>query len=151
MMDFLREHDVGICMHGIFQSNGSQVSHLKKDIKNSVHWFTGASLPCLNVFKPYIFPAEGQQFSVEKPGPYNEPDPMWFWLRHKQFIKPYKKRSIKPEKQVYLDKLEQIEKRLITEERTIANQISSLSENEYLNKYIDLNKKAWELAEKQIE
>ncbi|GAI65309.1 unnamed protein product, partial [marine sediment metagenome] len=65
--------------------------------------------------------------------------------------KPYKKRSIKPEKQVYLDKLAQIEKGLITEEKTIANQASSLSKNEYLNKYIDLNKKAWELAEKQIE
>ncbi len=151
MMDFLREHDVGICMHGSFQSTGSQVSHLKKDVKNSVHWFTGGTLPCLNVFKPYIFPAEGQKFSVKKPGPYSEISPNWFWSRHKEFIKPYKKRSIKPEKQVYLDKLEQIEKRLITEERTIANQVSSLSENEYLNKYIDLNTKAWELAEKQIE
>jgi len=151
MMDFLREHDVGICMHGSFQSTGSQVSHLKKDVKNSVHWFTGGSLPCLNVFKPYIFPAEGQKFSVKKPGPYSEINPNWFWSRHKEFIKPYKKRSIKPEKQVYLDKLAQIEKLLITEEKTIANQASSLSENEYLNKYVDLNKKAWELAEKQIE
>jgi hypothetical protein len=94
---------------------------------------------------------EGQKISVKKPGPYTEINPNWFWSRHKEFIKPYKKRSIKPEKQVYLDKLTQIEKRLITEERTIANQASSLSENEYLNKYIDLNKKAWELAEKQIE
>ena len=151
MMDFLREHDVGICMHGSFQSTGSQVSHLKKDVKNSVHWFTGGSLPCLNVFKPYIFPTEGQKFSVKKPGPYSEINSNWFWSRHKEFIKPYKKRSIKPEKQVYLDKLAQIEKGLITEEKTIANQASSLSENEYLNKYIDLNKKAWELAEKQIE
>jgi dipeptidase len=150
MMDFLREHDVGICMHGSFQSTGSQVSHLKKDIKNSVHWFTGSSLPCLNVFKPYLFPVEGQKFSVKKPGPYSEINPNWFWARHKEFIKPYKKRSIKPEKQVYIDKLAQIEKGLIIEEKAITNQVSSLSENEYLNKYIDLNKKAWELAEKQI-
>jgi len=151
MMDFLREHDVGICMHGSFQSTGSQVSHLKKNVKNSVHWFTGGSLPCLNVFKPYFFPTEGQQFSVKKPGPYDELDPMWFWSRHKKFIKPYKRRSIKPEKQIYLDKLTQIEKRLIEEEKTIANQVSSLTETEYLGKYVNLNKKAWKLAEKQIE
>jgi len=150
MMDFLREHDVGICMHGSFQSTGSQVSHLKNEVKNSVHWFTGSSLPCLNVFKPYFFPVEGQKFSAKKPGPYNEINPNWFWSRHKEFIKPYKKPSIKPEKQVYLDKLAQIEKGLIIEEKAITNQVSSLSENEYLNKYIDLNKKAWELAEQQI-
>ncbi|MBY8987413.1 MAG: peptidase C69, partial [Candidatus Lokiarchaeota archaeon] len=52
MMSFLREHDVGICMHGSFQSTSSQVSHLKKDYTKSVHWFTGGSLPCLNIFKP---------------------------------------------------------------------------------------------------
>lgn len=52
---------------------------------------------------------------------------------------------------IYLDQLDQIEKWLITEEKAIANQASSLSEDKYLNKYIDLNKKAWELAEKQIE
>jgi len=150
MMNFLREHDVGICMHGSFQSTGSQVSHIKKDVKKSVHWFTGGSLPCLNVFKPYVFPTEGQKFPVKKPGPYPEINPNWFWSRHKEFIKPYKKRSIKPEKQTYLDKLAQIENELITEEKTITNQASSLSEDEYLKKYIDLNKKAWELAEKQI-
>jgi secernin len=151
MMDFLREHQAGICMHGSFESTGSQVSHLKKDLKKSVHWFTGGSLPCLNVFKPYIFPAEGQKFVVKKPGSYNKLDPMWFWSRHKEFIKLNKKLSIKPEKQIYLDQLDQIEKWLITEEKAIANQASSLSEDKYLNKYIDLNKKAWELAEKQIE
>jgi secernin len=149
MMEFLREHQAGICMHGSFESTGSQVSHLKKGVKNSVHWFTGGSLPCLNVFKPYIFPAEGQKF--KKPGPYNELDPMWFWSKQKEFIKLNKKLSINPEKQIYIDQLAQIEKSLITEEKAIANQASSLSENEDLNKYIDLNKEAWELAEKQIE
>ena len=128
-------------MHGSFESTGSQVSHLKKDLKNSVHWFTGGSLPCLNVFKPYIFPAEGQKFL--KPGTYSEINPDWFWTRHKEFIKQ--------ERQIYLDQLAQIEKRLIVEEKAIANQASSLSENEYLSKYINLNKKAWLLAEKQIE
>jgi secernin len=141
MMDFLREHQAGICMHGSFESTGSQVSHLKKDLKNSVHWFTGGSLPCLNVFKPYIFPAEGQNFI--KPGPYSEINPDWFWTRHKEFIKP--------ERQIYLDQLAQIEKRLIIEEKAIANLATSRSENEYLSKYINLNKKAWLLAEKQIE
>ena len=86
-----------------------------------------------------------------KPGPYDELDPMWFWSRHKEFIKPYKKRSIKPEKQIYLEEIVQIEKGLLIEEKTIVNQASSLTENKYLSKYIDLNKKAWKLTEQQIE
>jgi len=149
MMDFLREHQAGICMHGSLESTGSQVSQLKKDVKKSVHWFTGGSFPCLNVFKPYTFPYEGKNFT--KPGPYSKINPDWFWSRHKEFIKQNKKLSNKPERQIYLDKLAQIEKKLIIEENAIANQAPSLLENEYLSNYLDLNKKAWELAEKQIE
>ena len=150
MMDFLREHDVGICMHGSFQSTSSQVSHIKKDSKKSVHWFTGGSLPCLNIFKPYIFPLDGQKFTALKPGPYKELNPTWFWSRHKEFIKPYKKRSIKPEKQVYLDRIREFEINLITDEKEISNQATTLSENEYIKKFLDLNKKAWDLAEELI-
>ena len=150
MMNFLREHDVGICMHGSFQSTSSQVSHLKKNSTKSVHWFTGGSLPCLNIFKPYIFPLDGQKFTALKPGPYVKPDPKWFWSRHKDFIKPYKKRSIKPEKQVYLDHLKEIESRVIVDEKEINNQTTSFSENEYMKNYLNLNKKSWDLAEELI-
>ena len=150
MMTFLREHDVGICMHGSFQSTSSQVSHLKKDSTKSVHWFTGGSLPCLNIFKPYSFPFDQQKFTVLKPGPYAEQDPKWFWSRHKDFIRPYKKRSTKPEKQVYLDRLKETEKILIAEEKEISTQAPSLSENEYMKKYLDLNRKSWDLAEELI-
>jgi len=150
MMEFLREHDVGVCMHGSFQSTSSQVSQLKKNSKKSVHWFTGGSLPCLNIFKPYIFPLDGQNFTTQKPGPYTEPNPTWFWSRHKDFIRPYKKRSIKPEKQSYIDRIKGIEKKLITDEKEISNHAPSLSENEFTIKYLDLNKRAWDLAEELI-
>ena len=150
MMEFLREHDVGICMHGSFQSTSSQVSHIKKESKKSVHWFTGGSLPCLNIFKPYIFPLDEQRFTVLKPGPYKELNLTWFWSRHKEFIKPYKKRSIKPEKQIYLDRVKEIEIKLIADEKKISNQAPSLSEIENMKNYLDLNKKAWDLAEELI-
>ncbi len=62
MMEFLREHQVGICMHGrSSQSVGSQVSELKKGKNKSIHWFTGSTIPCLSIFKPYAFPIEGQR------------------------------------------------------------------------------------------
>jgi len=150
MMKFLREHDVGICMHGSFQSTSSQVSHIKKDSKKSVHWFTGGSLPCLNIFKPYIFPLDGQNFTALKPGPYSELNPKWFWSRHTDFIRPYKKRSIKPEKQFYLHRVKEFEHKLIADEKEISSQATPLSENEYVKKYLDLNKKAWDLAEELI-
>ncbi|MHA2183155.1 MAG: C69 family dipeptidase, partial [Promethearchaeota archaeon] len=68
MMKFLREHSVGICMHGRSgRSVGSQVSYLRKDQK-SVHWFTGSTIPCLGIFKPYSFPYKGK--NAIEPGPY---------------------------------------------------------------------------------
>jgi len=149
MMEFLREHNVGICMHGSFQSTGSQVSHLKKDGK-SIHWFTGGTLPCVNIFKPYVFPGQGQIFSTEKPGPYKELDSSWFWSRHKEFISPYKKHSIKPEKQEYINRLKKIEKRLLSDVENVTNQETSLSSNDFTKKVITLNNKAWELAEELI-
>ncbi|MFX1278678.1 MAG: C69 family dipeptidase [Promethearchaeota archaeon] len=79
MMDFLREHQVGICMHGGFESTGSQVSHLFKDQK-SIHWLTGTTLPCVSIYKPYTFPIEGQKFYDS--GPYAMIDSNWFWCKH---------------------------------------------------------------------
>ena len=96
MMSFLREHDVGICMHGRSnQSVGSQVSELKKDGRKSIHWFTGSTIPCLSIFKPHAFPVESQR--VLKPGPHVDINPDWFWSQHAEFIKPFK-RNPKKEK-----------------------------------------------------
>ena len=80
MMSFLREHDAGICMHGGFESTGSQVSHLTRKEECSIHWFTGTSLPCLSIYKPYSFSVADQ--SYVKPGPYSEIDPSWLWVKY---------------------------------------------------------------------
>jgi secernin len=48
MMEFLREHEIGICMHGAFQSAASQVSVLKRDPLKSIHWFYRK---CITMFK----------------------------------------------------------------------------------------------------
>jgi secernin len=84
MMDFLREHEAGICMHGGFESTGSQVSHLKDD-ECHIHWFTGTTLPCLSIYKPYHFPADEQVFL--SPGPYTKVNQNWIWAKHSNFIK----------------------------------------------------------------
>jgi secernin len=79
MMGFLREHEAGICMHGGFESTGSQVSHLRNEGK-SIHWFTGTTLPCISTYKPYIFPIEGQKYYDS--GPYPMIDSNWLWVKH---------------------------------------------------------------------
>jgi secernin len=85
MMAFLREHKAGICMHGGFESTGSQVSHLNPNLDCSVHWFTGSTLPCLSNFKPYIFPAD--DFHILRPAPYPQINTEWYWVKHNNFIK----------------------------------------------------------------
>ncbi|MFX0174901.1 MAG: peptidase C69 [Candidatus Hodarchaeota archaeon] len=85
MMAFLREHEAGICMHGGFESTGSQVSHLNTNLDCSVHWFTGSTLPCLSNFKPYIFPTD--DFHILKPAPYSQINKEWYWVKHNNFIK----------------------------------------------------------------
>mmetsp|Transcript_50910 Transcript_50910/g.87577 ORF Transcript_50910/g.87577 Transcript_50910/m.87577 type:complete len:421 (+) Transcript_50910:70-1332(+) len=52
MMEILRSHRGGICMHGGFASTGSQVSRLGEA---PVHFFTGSSGPCQSLFKPFLF------------------------------------------------------------------------------------------------
>lgn len=151
MMEFLREHAVGICMHGSFQSTGSQVSHLKKEGNTSIHWFTGGTIPCLNIFKPYIFTDKDQKFSVNKPAPYTEIKSEWFWSKHKSATKKYKKLPVKPEKQWYGDKLADAEKSIISEINKITQQGSTISNNDFVNKIIEINHLAWALSEQMIE
>ena len=54
MMEILRDHSAGICMHGGFRTTASQVSLLSKE--TSIHWFTGSPHPCTSFFKPFIVP-----------------------------------------------------------------------------------------------
>ena len=146
MMNFLREHDVGICMHGGFESTGSQVSHLKQGNNKTIHWFTGSTLPCLSVYKPYVFPIEDQK--VLKPGPYKEINPDWFWSQHTKFIKHHKKKPKKsiPEREQYLKEIRNIEQEIITK----IKDDEKISNEEFIQKARILNKEAWERSIKSI-
>ncbi len=148
MMEFLREHEVGICMHGAFQSTGSQVSWLRGEDEKSVHWFTGGTIPCLNIFKPYVFPVD--EFNVLSPGPYEEINPDWFWAKHARFIKPYKRRSDKPEKREYLNKLRTIEEQLIVEVEQLVKEEKSMSEKDFVSRIKKINEDAWIQAKNMI-
>lgn len=48
MMEILKDHNSGICMHGGFETTASMVSELQKD--DSKHWMTGKSHPCQSEF-----------------------------------------------------------------------------------------------------
>lgn len=49
----LREHKGNICMHGAFESAGSQVSSLSPD--SCQHWFIEQPFPCQQPYKPKSF------------------------------------------------------------------------------------------------
>ncbi|MBY9017839.1 MAG: C69 family dipeptidase [Candidatus Lokiarchaeota archaeon] len=140
MMEFLREHDVGLCMHGGFESTGSQVSELRKEGIYSIHWLTGSTLPCLSTYKPYMFSLENQK--VLKSGPYKKQNSDWYWLRHSHFIRTLNNPDLKSQ---YLSKLEFIEKKVIDQvKKTILN-------DQNVNSAIQkINIHAWEMAEELI-
>ena len=150
MMGFLREHKIGICMHGSFQSVGSQVSHLKKGVKRSIHWFTGGTIPCLNIFKPYTFPARELRFSAKKSDPYTEINPNWFWTHQKKYIRSYRKLSAKLETQQYQRKLRKIEEEIVSGVEDLDNIENQLSNNEIVEKIKISNQIAWEKSEEMI-
>jgi hypothetical protein len=129
MMEFLREHQVGICMHGGFESTGSQVSHILKK-KKPIHWFTGTSLPCISIYKPYTFPIEGQKFYDS--GPYSTIDPNWFWNKHTA-RKPVNSKI----------KLRNIENSIISKLNYLLNQEDKISEQKFLDEIRELNIEAW--------
>jgi len=140
MMEFLREHDVGICMHGGFESTGSQISELRKEGNNSIHWLTGSTLPCLSSYKPYIFPLENQK--VLKSGPYKKQNSDWYWTRHSRFIRTLGNPDLKNQ---YLSKLEFIEKKVIDQVK------KAFLNDQYVNSAIEKsNSYAWEMAEELI-
>ncbi len=144
MMEFLREHEVEICMHGRSgQSTGSQVSHLKQGNLKSIHWFTGSTIPCLSIYKPYVFPVDGQQ--VLEPIPYSEKNFNWFWSRHAEFIKKYKKKPKieKPERLDYYNKIREIERELLSSVNNIVNQENKISDLDFVNQVKEINQFAW--------
>jgi len=141
MMDFLREHEAGICMHGGFESTGSQVSHLRKG-KDSVHWFTGSTLPCLSTFKPYVFPVEGQE--VLNPGPYSKIDSNWFWSKQTRFIEPYKGYSMGTSRENYLKSIKNIERKSLDAVNSLISQEEKASDFNFVEEIKSINNQAWE-------
>ncbi len=51
MMEILKDHNSGICMHGSFETTSSMVSELRQD-GSAQHWMTGKPHPCVNEFLP---------------------------------------------------------------------------------------------------
>ncbi|MBD3339851.1 MAG: peptidase C69 [Candidatus Lokiarchaeota archaeon] len=153
MMNFLREHEVGICMHSRNnQSTGSQVSLLRSKGKKNIHWFTGSTIPCLSIFKPYIFPAEGFIFTAEHPGPFTEIDETWFWTRHSKFIKPYKKKPNRenPDRDKYQNQLRNIEKGLIDTVNKVLSDEDKISKDTFIQKIREINSVGWKKSEEKI-
>ncbi|GAG91654.1 unnamed protein product, partial [marine sediment metagenome] len=129
MMEFLREHQAGICMHGGFESTGSQVSHLR-DEENSIHWFTGSTLPCVSIYKPYAFPIDSQKYYT--PGPYLAINHDWFWYKH-AISKPLGK----------INQIRNMERAIIDKVNTLISQENEFSKEEFIQKIRILNLKAW--------
>jgi hypothetical protein len=63
MMEILRDHSTGICMHGDFRTTSSQVSYLAE--KNAIHWLTGSPHPCISLFKPFIVPSQEDPVNID--------------------------------------------------------------------------------------
>jgi secernin len=147
MMEFLREHDGEICRHNRSDTTtGSMVSSLNKDLHKSIHWFTGSMLPCLSIFKPYIFPIEGQRVFESKI--YSEINHNWFWNKHADFVKRYIRnpKQEKPDRNAYISKLRSLEQELIVK----VNNLMSESENDLITHIASLNEEAWTKSEEMI-
>jgi len=136
MMEFLREHEAGICMHGAFESTGSQVSHLREG-KRSIHWFTGTTLPCISIYKPYAFPIKGQKYY--NPGPYPMIDSDWFWLKHAR-SKPVNRKF----------DLRNIENSIISRVDDLIIQGDKISEENFMENIKMLNLEAWNKSYEMI-
>lgn len=151
MMEFLREHEVGICRHTRKdQAVGSQVSLLGKNNKKSIHWFTGSTIPCLSIYKPYVFPAKG--LKVMEPVSYASIDPSWFWINHFKFIEFYKKRPKReiPERNIYYNKLRSVENDLLRRVDDIISKEENISENEFTGLIKAVNEYGWKKSEELI-
>lgn len=146
MMEFLREHQAGICMHGGFESTGSQVSHLINRTK-SIHWFTGSTLPCLSIYKPYVFPVEEQKYF--KPGPYATTNNEWFWNKHTKYIRPFNYIFDYYERNNYIAKVRSIENDILRSTLNIIKD-SKTNNEEFIHNMKKINKEAWTKAKNVI-
>jgi hypothetical protein len=128
----------------------SQVSHIPEGNNRSIHWFTGSSLTCLSVFKPYMFPIE--DLEILEPQIYSTVNPDWFWKRHLDSIKPFISRPNKenPERDKYYKKLRDVETDLILQVNEVFSKENEVSEEGTSRNIKFLNKKAWEWSEKLI-
>jgi len=141
MMDFLRSHEAGVCMHGDFESTGSQVSLLRKD-KKSIHWFTGTTLPCVSTYKPYTFPVESQR--VSEPGPYKEMERDWFWKAHAEILQ----NTSKPK---YFEKeVQSIDADTLVKMKELLSIEDTIDEEEFIHKIGVINLEAWDKTIKLI-
>ncbi len=84
MMDILRDHDAGVCMHGGFRSTASMVSRIEIKNEFTIHWFTGTPNPCQSFFKPLFF-AETHELPSQLKATL-DPDPKTLWWAH-EFVK----------------------------------------------------------------
>ncbi|MFX0028299.1 MAG: peptidase C69 [Candidatus Hermodarchaeota archaeon] len=151
MMSFLREHSDRICRHQRKDlTASSQVSHIQSGKNKSIHWFTGSSLTCLSIFKPYIFPIEDQIVLESKSN--SEVNPNWFWKRHLDYIKPFisKPNKENSEREEYYQKLRDVEDNLNLQVNEVLSNKNAPPEEVIIRNIITLNKKAWELSEKLI-
>ncbi|MFX1237024.1 MAG: C69 family dipeptidase, partial [Promethearchaeota archaeon] len=146
MMEFLREHDMGICMHGAFESTGSQVSELKQG-DESVHWFTGSTLPCLSNFKPYTCPYDGK-YSLD-PGPYKAIDSGWFWNEHNSKIQSFKE-STNAARRIYEHTIAIIEKKSVESVEAALSTKNFENQGDFREIVKTINSSTWEATEKLI-
>jgi len=141
MMEFLRDHyrASSICMHGGFESTGSQVSLLRDNAKN-IHWFTGTTRPCKSVYKPYIFPIGKQK--VKAPGPYEEKNNDWEWLRHSKYVRSLSKSAEKD----YDKEREAIETKIYQRVMNLIQDEKNLAEKEFNEQLLKIHKDAYQKA-----
>jgi len=145
MMEFLREHEAGLCMHGSFESTGSQVSQIQKG-NNTIHWFTGTTLPCLSIYKPYTFPIRDQEHLNS--GPYSKINPDWIWVRNSSFLKDIGLNQ--SEKNKFINSIKTIENNVLRKVRELQNKECSKNHNKFINQIIALNQETWNKTKELI-
>ncbi|UCE14573.1 MAG: C69 family dipeptidase [Candidatus Heimdallarchaeota archaeon] len=99
MMDILRDHSGGICMHGGFRTTASQVSYVSEE--NTVHWLTGSPHPCISIFKPFVVPTKAERRTID------------IWNQREKFL---------------LDASNSVIKKLFSYERELIQRIMELSQ-----------------------
>ncbi|TXT58238.1 MAG: Peptidase family C69 [Promethearchaeota archaeon] len=152
LRNYLRSHKNNICMHGQIETTGSQISHLKRGEKKSIHWFTGSNRPCESIYKPYLIPAD--DFRVKDPGPYTKIDSDWFWVRYRDLMKEFKNQesdlSLDKRELKFRNELDAIEKEIWDMVKTALNKEQKLEEEEFTQEIQQINSYAWKEAYEMI-